>query len=94
MIGAPGTGKTTFCKAFSEFLQEQYERKHCLVNLDPANENVGYQCDIDVRDLISIEDAMEEYKLGPNGAILYSTEFLQTNLQWLTDQIEVKMMKE
>ena len=48
LIGAPGTGKTTFCKAFHDFLNLHYERKHCLVNLDPANENISYPCGIDV----------------------------------------------
>ena len=52
LIGAPGTGKTTFCKALHDFLTLHYERKHCLVNLDPANENVSYPCGIDVQDLI------------------------------------------
>lgn len=49
---------------------------------------------IDVRDLIELEDAMEEYKLGPNGAMLYCADFLLTNLQWLTDAIETKLMQD
>lgn len=52
LLGAPGTGKTTFCKAMHEFLNLHYERKHCLVNLDPANEQVSYPAGIDVQDLI------------------------------------------
>ena len=71
-----------------EFMEENLSRGHCLVNLDPANEEVGYPVDVDVRDLITLEDAMEEYKLGPNGAMLYCTEFLQTNFQWLQEKIE------
>ena len=69
-------------------MTETLERPHCLVNLDPANENVNYACNIDVRDLITLEDAMEEYNLGPNGAMLYCAEFLETNLKWLLDRIE------
>ena len=42
VMGAPGTGKTTFCRAFQEFLG-QLERKHAIVNLDPANENMEYK---------------------------------------------------
>jgi predicted PilT family ATPase len=42
ILGAPGTGKTTFCKALSEFLT-QLERKHAIVNLDPANDNMDYK---------------------------------------------------
>lgn len=42
MIGAPGTGKTTFCNALQQFFG-QLERKHAIVNLDPANENMEYK---------------------------------------------------
>lgn len=59
-----------------------------LVNLDPANENVPYDCDINVFDLYSLTQAMEEHSLGPNGALLYCMELLEANFEWLKDQIE------
>ena len=59
MIGAPGVGKTTMVKALSEHMTE-LSRPHCIVNLDAANENLNYNCGVDVRDLITLEDAMEE----------------------------------
>ena len=34
---------------------------------DPAAEEFKYPVSIDVRELISLEDAMEELGLGPNG---------------------------
>ena len=61
--------------------------------MDAANENVSYPCGIDVRDLICLEDAMEEFKLGPNGAMLYCAEFLLTNLQWLSDELEKRLLQ-
>jgi GTPase SAR1 family protein len=92
LLGAPGTGKTTFSKALHDFFDTNLERVHCMVNLDPANDNLAFDengrgpanC-IDVRDLITLEDAMEEFKLGPNGAMLYCIEFLLANFQWLHD---------
>lgn len=30
---------------------------------------------------------MEEFKLGPNGSMIYCVEFLKTNLQWLIERI-------
>lgn len=42
VLGAPGTGKTTFCRALSEFMS-QLDRKHAIVNLDPANDNMEYK---------------------------------------------------
>lgn len=37
---------------------------------------------------------MEEFKLGPNGAMLYCADFLLANLQWLTDEIEKKLLRD
>ncbi len=84
VIGAPGVGKTTMVKALSEHMTE-LSRLHCLVNLDAANENLSYECGVDVRDLITLEEAMEELKLGPNGGTLYCAEFLSSNFSWLED---------
>jgi putative protein kinase ArgK-like GTPase of G3E family len=42
VIGAPGTGKTTFTNALQQFVG-QLDRKHAIVNLDPANENMEYK---------------------------------------------------
>jgi len=40
-------------------------------NLDPAAEVFEYDPLFDVRDLISVQDVMEELGLGPNGGLLY-----------------------
>ena len=37
---------------------------------------------------------MEEYSLGPNGGMLYCADFLLANLQWLTDEIEKKLLSD
>lgn len=60
IIGPPGAGKTTYCKKMFEFYK-QLRRNVSIVNLDPANENMIYQPEIDVMDLITVEDAMEHY---------------------------------
>ena len=56
--------------------------------MDPAAENINYECAIDVRDLISVEDVMEELGLGPNGGLMYCMEYLLNNLEWLQEQME------
>ena len=58
LLGAPGTGKSTFCAALQDFFVNVLERPHCIINLDPANEYMKYQCDIDIRDLIDLFDVM------------------------------------
>lgn len=87
VIGPPGSGKTTYCEAMAEFLKK-LGRHVAIVNLDPANENIPYKSDVDVGDLIQLEDAMELLKLGPNGALVYCMEFLETNFDWLLAAIK------
>jgi GTPase SAR1 family protein len=56
--------------------------------LDPANENVPFKVDVDVRDLVNVEDVMKEWSLGPNGAMLYCMEYLEKNLDWLWEKLD------
>ena len=37
VIGPPGSGKTTYCRAIKEYY-EYFNRPICLINLDPAND--------------------------------------------------------
>lgn len=39
----------------------ELEWPHCVINLDAANDNIQYDCGIDVRDLITLEDVMTEF---------------------------------
>jgi GPN-loop GTPase len=57
-------------------------------NLDPAAEHFGYELAFDIRDLISVEEVMEELNLGPNGGLIYCMEYLLNNMDWLQDQLD------
>lgn len=39
-------------------------------------------------DLISLEDAMDELELGPNGGLVYCMEYLLDNMDWLKDELD------
>lgn len=84
--GPAGSGKTTLSNALIAHANTVGRNVH-LVNLDPAAENFTYPPSIDIRDLISLEDVMEELKLGPNGGLVYCFEYLLENLDWLEDQL-------
>lgn len=87
VLGPPGAGKTTYCSQMSQLLRK-IGRKVVVVNLDPANEMMSYEPDIDVRKLVNLEDVMAQNKLGPNGALLYCMEYLEKNIDWLLEQID------
>ncbi|CAI7568881.1 hypothetical protein N7509_011301 [Penicillium cosmopolitanum] len=82
VIGPPGAGKSTYCNGMHQFLGA-IGRKCSIVNLDPANDRTSYPCALDVRDLVTLEEIMDEDKLGPNGATLYALEELEENYSWL-----------
>ncbi|KAJ1942687.1 hypothetical protein GGF37_003001 [Kickxella alabastrina] len=86
VIGPPGSGKTTYCNGMHQFLTA-LGRKTVVVNLDPANDCMTYECAVNIEDLITLDDAMEAYQLGPNGGMVYCIEYLEKNIQWLVDQL-------
>ncbi|KAJ9092170.1 hypothetical protein QFC19_008828 [Naganishia cerealis] len=85
-LGPAGAGKSTFCNSIIAHMQTIGRRAH-IVNLDPAAEPTNYEFTIDIRDLISLQDVMEELDLGPNGALIYCFEYLMENLDWLDEEI-------
>ncbi|KAL3964026.1 hypothetical protein ACCO45_001030 [Purpureocillium lilacinum] len=79
--------QSTFCAALITHLQLN-RRSAFYVNLDPAAETFEHTPDLDIKELISLKDAMEEVNLGPNGGLIYCFEFLMENLDWLTEALD------
>jgi len=78
---------STFCSALISHLRNA--KRSCLyVNLDPAAEDFDFEPDVDIKNLISLDDAMEEMQLGPNGAMMACFEFLMENLDWLEAELD------
>ncbi|KAG6820102.1 hypothetical protein H0H93_005414 [Arthromyces matolae] len=75
VTGPAGAGKSTFSTSFLTHLQASKRTGH-LVNLDPAadTESFEYAPAIDIRDLINLEDVMNELGYGPNGGLVYCFE--------------------
>ncbi|GBF90441.1 hypothetical protein Rsub_03437 [Raphidocelis subcapitata] len=87
VIGPAGCGKSTYCERLWEHCQAIGRPVHC-VNLDPAAEAFAYPVSIDVRDLVALDDVMEEMGLGPNGGLLAAMEYLEDHLQdWLGEEL-------
>lgn len=60
-----------------------------MVNLDPAAEHFSYEPLIDIRELIELDDAMEDEELhyGPNGGLVFCIEYLLDNHDWFKEQL-------
>ncbi|KAG7024306.1 GPN-loop GTPase 2 [Cucurbita argyrosperma subsp. argyrosperma] len=86
VIGPPGSGKTTYCNGMSQFLQ-LIGRKVAVINLDPANDSLPYECAVNIEDLIKLSDVMMEHSLGPNGGLVYCMDYLEKNIDWLQGRL-------
>jgi GTPase SAR1 family protein len=87
IIGTAGSGKSRLTSSFTERMKEE-KQKVATLNLDPAVATLPYSPDIDVRDYITIETVMEEYKLGPNGALLMAADLIAGEIERLKNEIE------
>ncbi len=79
--------QSTYCKTLSTHFETIGRPAH-VVNLDPAAEHFGYPVAIDVRDMIQLEDAMEELGLGPNGGLIYCMEYMVKNFSWMEEKLD------
>lgn len=92
LMGPAGSGKSTYCLEIFKNLTENKQSVK-IVNLDPSVENMDYPDSIDIRDLIKIEDVMEEFNLGPNGGLIFCMEYFMDNLDWFHQEIEFSEKK-
>lgn len=63
-------------------------RRCSVVNLDPANDHTSYPTALDVRDLVTLDEIMNNEELGPNGGVLYALEELEHNFEWLEEGLK------
>ena len=78
VIGAPGSGKTTYCNGMQQYLQLLGRECH-VVNLDPANEvppssslpttSTGNYDDVDVHDVDENDNAKAKDQIGESGDV-------------------------
>lgn len=86
VIGPPGSGKSTYCAGLQQFYNA-IGRQSAVINLDPANDRLNYECELDIRDVVRLEDVMAQEELGPNGGLMYALETLDASVDMLVDRI-------
>jgi len=87
VIGTAGSGKSFLTASFNEWLKVG-KQKAATVNLDPGVFNLPYAPDIDIRDYIDIKQIMDEYGLGPNGALVLAADLIAEEAERLGGEIE------
>ena len=87
VIGTAGSGKSLFTANFSLFLKSKGINVACL-NLDPGVENLPYTPDVDVRAYVDVFQLMEEYKLGPNGALVAACDLIAMQIDELNREVD------
>jgi len=86
VIGPAGSGKSTLCYALQDSADIN-NRNLKVVNLDPAAEVFKYRCDLDIRDIISLDDVQELMNFGPNGGLVYCMEYLIDHIDEFLDEL-------
>ncbi|MEM2970918.1 MAG: ATP/GTP-binding protein [Candidatus Bathyarchaeia archaeon] len=87
MIGTAGSGKSTLTAAFNEWLKMS-KQDVAVVNLDPGAVTLPYSPDVDVRDYVDVGSLMEEYGLGPNGALIMAADLIADKIEEISKEIE------
>ncbi len=87
IVGAAGSGKSTFTSALSEWMEDQ-QLSVVKVNLDPAAEWTPYTPDVDVREYVNSRDVMRKFNLGPNAALIASVDLLVEHTREIREEIE------
>lgn len=87
VVGPAGSGKSTFTGAFQEWMRNN-EYEAITVNIDPGAEFLPYVPDVDVRNYIQLQEIMEEYELGPNGAQILASDLIANQIDEIRGEID------
>lgn len=86
-IGTAGSGKSLLTASFADWLKLR-KQKTAILNLDPGVLAMPYTPDMDIRNFINIEKLMNEYNLGPNGALLMAADLIADQASEIGGELE------
>lgn len=87
IVGTAGSGKSQLTAAFSNWLKMS-KQDVAIVNLDPGVSILPYSPEVDVRDYVDIGNLMEEYRLGPNGALIMAADLVADQIEEISKEVE------
>jgi GTPase SAR1 family protein len=85
--GTAGSGKTLLASKLHEYYTKNGAFA-AILNLDPGVDNLPYTCDVDVRDYVDYVSIMQQYELGPNGAMIMANDLIASKIDEIQNQID------
>ncbi|UJG40201.1 MAG: ATP/GTP-binding protein [Candidatus Heimdallarchaeum aukensis] len=87
LLGTAGAGKTFLTRTLFDWFSEK-KLDVGILNLDAGVRTIPYAPAIDVRDIVDINEIVNEYNLGPNGAMIASMDLIATKIHDLMSEVE------
>lgn len=87
VTGTAGSGKSLLSKALQEWFNSRGQDV-ITCNLDPGALSLPYEPDIDVRNYVDYNQIMEEYSLGPNGALIFASDMAATRIAEIQQEMD------
>ena len=84
--GTAGAGKSLLTSKLYEYYTKNGAFA-AILNLDPGVESIPYTCDIDVRDYVDIVSIMQQYDLGPNGALVMANDLIASKIDEIQNEV-------
>ena len=87
VLGTAGAGKSLLTSK----LCDHYRRNGAfaaVLNMDPGVESLPYTCDVDARDYVDMTSIMQQYELGPNGALIMASDLLASRIDDIQREID------
>lgn len=89
LLGPAGCGKSTLAEALATQLSAQGV-KGLTLNLDPGADWLPYTPEVDIRTRVSLQEVMQRYRLGPNGALVVAVDLMVNHLPELKELIKAR----
>ena len=86
-LGTAGSGKSSMVYGAKNWFVE-HGANVLTANLDPGAEKLPYVPDVDIRDCIQLDEVMDRYSLGPNGAMIVASDLIAEDFTEILEEIE------
>lgn len=84
--GTAGSGKSSLTSKLIDYYTKNGAFT-AVLNLDPGVESLPYTCDVDVRDYVDMLSIMQQYDLGPNGALVMANDLIASKIDDIQNEV-------